>query len=100
GVERNEGLRSDLRSWLEGRDSTIDIMKRIRSVATSVVFLLLAAPLFAQQAGPNSNIVTLDTLLNYHAKGLGPVQWQADGKGYLMLESSPANKDVVEIIRY
>lgn len=75
-------------------------MKRIRSVATSVVFLLITAPLFAQQQATNSNIVTLDSLLTYHAKGLGPVRWQADGKGYLMLEPSPANKDAVEIIRY
>ncbi|HSB12019.1 MAG TPA: S9 family peptidase [Blastocatellia bacterium] len=75
-------------------------MKQTRRITTCAAVLLIAGQLFAQQAQPDSSRITLDTLLTYRAKGLGPVQWQADGKGYLMLEPSPDKKDVVEIIRY
>src|SRR6185369_442616 len=76
-------------------------MRRVHSISAVLILLVVCAQSFAlQQPATSSNIVTLDTFLTYHAKGLGPVQWQADGKGYLMLEPSPANKDIVEIIRY
>jgi dipeptidyl-peptidase-4 len=62
------------------------------------VLLLLVLPVFAQQADPS--LLTLDSLFTYRTKSLGPVQWQADGSGYLALEPSPAKKDFVDIVRY
>ena len=75
-------------------------MRHIRFFLPLVFFPLIAASLVAKTAQSDPSLLTLDTLLTYRAKGLGQLQWQADGKGYLKLEPSPANKDVPEIIRY
>lgn len=76
-------------------------MKRIRSVATSVVLLLLAAQLFAQQqAKQETGLLSLDSVLTYRPKNLGPIEWEADGKGYLMLEPSTSSKDALDLVRY
>ena len=76
-------------------------MKRIRCCTLLPLSLLIAGQLFALQLPQSeSGLITLDTLLTYRSKNLGPVQWQADGKGYLMLEPSPAAKNILEIIRY
>src|SRR5215471_7340165 len=75
-------------------------MRRIRVFLPLVFLPLIANTLLAQSPQSDPSLLTLDTLLTYRAKALGPIQWQADGKGYLKLEPSPANKDVSEIIRY
>ena len=75
-------------------------MRRIRVFLPLVFLPLIANSLVAQTNQSDPNLLTLDTLLTYRAKALGPIQWQADGKGYLKLEPSPSNKDVSEIIRY
>jgi dipeptidyl-peptidase-4 len=77
-------------------------MTRIRLVATLLLLLPTpSSPLSSQQGGQSeSRLVTLETLSSFQAKRLGPVQWQADGKGYLVLEPSPNRKDVPEIARY
>jgi dipeptidyl-peptidase-4 len=77
-------------------------MKRNSSVATALAIVLAVGQVFGrqQQGLSGADTLSLETLLTYRAKGLGPVQWQADGRGYLTLESSPDKKDVVEIIRY
>jgi dipeptidyl-peptidase 4 len=62
------------------------------------VFLLLILPVFAQQTDPS--LLTVDSLFTYRSRSLGPVQWQADGSGYLALEPSPTKKDSVDIVRY
>jgi len=75
-------------------------MKRIRVFLPLILLALIASSLVAQTAQSDPSLLTLDTLLTYRAKALGPLQWQADGQGYLKLEPSPSNKDVSEIIRY
>jgi len=75
-------------------------MKRIRVFLPLVLFPLIANSLIAQTAQSDASLLTLDTLLTYRAKALGQIQWQADGKGYLKLEPSPANTNVHEIVRY
>src|SRR5215475_4641986 len=75
-------------------------MRHIRVFLPLLIIPLIANSLVAQTAQSDPSLLTLDTLLTYRAKALGPIQWQADGKGYLKLEPSPTNKDVSEIIRY
>jgi dipeptidyl-peptidase-4 len=77
-------------------------MKRIRLVNAVLVALLIATSLFAQQQAKQSEsgLLTLDTVFTYRPKSLAAVQWQADGSGYLVLESSPAGKDALDIVRY
>ena len=65
---------------------------RIRFILTATIALLISAQLFAQQpAQSEPGIVTLDTLRDYQPKSLGPVEWEADSRGYLMLEPSATN---------
>src|SRR5262252_3800730 len=75
-------------------------MRHIRVLLLLSLLPLIANSLVAQPAQSDPSLLTLDTLLTYRAKALGPLQWQADGNGYLKLEPSPTNKDVSEIIRY
>ncbi len=79
-------------------------MHRIRSIRILLLTLLLAAPLFAQQAQParqsDAGLLTLDTIFSYRPQALGWHQWQADGRGYLMLEPSAAGKGGMDITRY
>lgn len=77
-------------------------MKRIGFVTSAFLSLLLSAQLFAQQPArqTDSSLLTLDTVFTYHAKSIGQLEWEADGKGYLMLEPGETNKNVVEIVRY
>ena len=62
------------------------------------VFLLLILPVFAQQSDPS--LLTVDSLFTFRGRSLGPVQWQADGSGYLALEPSPTKKNFVDVVRY
>ena len=62
------------------------------------VILLLLVPVFAQQADPA--LLTVDSLLTYRTRSLGPVQWQEDGSGYLALEPSKSKPEGVDIVRY
>lgn len=77
-------------------------MKRIRLVAHLLVVLLIATPLFAQQPARQADpsLLTLDTVFTYRPQALAEVEWQADGSGYLALESSPSKKDALDIVRY
>jgi len=77
-------------------------MNRIRLTVAVLITLLLATSLVAQQPSKQaeSELVTLDTLFTYTPKFLGPLQWQADGSGYLMLEPSASNKGDSDIVRY
>jgi dipeptidyl-peptidase 4 len=65
--------------------------------------LLLSSPLYAQQPATQTDQthLTVDSVLtDFRIKSLGPVHWQQDGSGYLALEPSTANGEVVEIVRY
>jgi dipeptidyl-peptidase-4 len=72
---------------------------RRRRLIIIPVFLLLILPVFAQQQSDPS-LLTVDSLFTYRGRFLGPVQWQADGSGYLALEPSPTKKNFVDIVRY
>lgn len=77
-------------------------MNQIRLTARVVFFLLLAAPLFAQQATQQAapGLLSLDTIFSYAPRSLGEVRWQANGSGYLALEPSAAGKGGMDIVRY
>src|SRR5829696_788843 len=69
-----------------------------RRILVIPVFLLLLLPVFAQQ--PDPSLLTVDSLFTYRTRSLGPVQWQADGSGYLALEPSPGKKNFLDMVRY
>src|ERR1051325_1808465 len=71
------------------------MQRRIRFLIIPI-FLLLLVPAFAQDPSQ----LTVDSLFTFRTKSLGPVQWQANGSGYLALEPSPTKKDFVDIVRY
>src|SRR5215217_3778788 len=71
------------------------MQRRIRFLVVPI-FLLLLVPAFAQ----DPSLLTVDSLFTYRTRFLGPVQWQADGGGYLAFEPSPTKKDFVDIVRY
>jgi len=81
-------------------------VNRIRRIPIVLFALLIAAPLFAQQPAGQAvrqtdpSLLSLDTIFSYSAKSLGWHQWQADGRGYLMLEPSAAGKGGLDIVRY
>ncbi|HEY6401785.1 MAG TPA: S9 family peptidase [Blastocatellia bacterium] len=77
-------------------------MNRIRRVPIVLLALLIAAPIFAQQATrqADSSLLSLDTIFTYRPQSIGWYQWQSDGGGYLMLEPSAAGKGALDIVRY
>lgn len=77
-------------------------MRRMRRILPLLLTLLIAVPLFAQQASRQTDpsLLSLDTIFSYRPRALGWHQWQADGSGYLMLEPAAAGKDAVDIVRY
>src|ERR1044071_1730973 len=77
-------------------------MNRIRLNAAVLITLLLVTQLAAQQPAQRaaSERLTLDSLFTYAPKFLGPLQWQADGSGYLMLDPSASHKGYADIVRY
>lgn len=77
-------------------------MNRIRLIAVVLITLLLVTSLAAQQPTrqAESELLTLDTIFTYAPKSLGPLQWQADGSGYLRLEPSASNKNRSDIVRF
>ena len=78
-------------------------MKRIRLTAAALlVALFIVTPLAAQQQAKQTEpeLLTLDSVFTYSPKSLGPLRWQADGSGYLMLEPSASRKGSTDIVRY
>lgn len=77
-------------------------MKR-NSRFLSIIFLVLViAAATAQQVGPASDpsVFTVDSILSFKTRSLGPIQWQENGSGYLALEPSAANSAFTDIVRY
>lgn len=77
-------------------------MRRVRRILPLLLTLLIAVPLFAQQAARQADpsLLSLDTIFTYRPQSLGWHQWQSDGGGYLMLEPSPVGKGALDIVRY
>lgn len=81
-------------------------MRRQHSFIAALCLLLAATSLssFAQQATQvaqvDSPLLTVDSIFTYRSRGIGPVQWQQDGSGYLALEPSATKKGSVDIVRY
>lgn len=77
-------------------------MIRIRYARCLMLVVLAVTPILARQqaAQPESRLVTLETLLTFQAKTLGPIRWQSDGKGYLVLEPAQNQKEIMEVVRY
>ena len=79
-------------------------MKRNTSLLSALLLLLIAASTGAQQATPSpssdASILTVDSILTYRTRSLGPIQWQENGSGYLALEPSANKKEFVDIVRY
>ena len=79
-------------------------MNRFHRYSILLFTLLVAVPLYAQQAQParqaDTGLLSLDTIFSYRPRTLGWHQWQADGRGYLMLEPSAAGKGGLDITRY
>ena len=75
---------------------------RHKSIVTTLLLLILAASITAQQTAQQSDpsLLTLDSIFTFQTLSLGPVQWQQDGSGYLALERPPDKNDVPEIVRY
>ena len=75
---------------------------RHKSIISTLLLLLLAASITAQQTAQQSDpsLLTLDSIFTYQTKSLGPVQWQENGSGYLALERPGDRKTKLEIVRY
>jgi len=76
-------------------------MRLYRQVSFVVIMLLFAVAVYPQQTATQTDpsTLTLDTIFNYGAQFPNALQWQADGKGYLVLESS-GKGDAQDIVRY
>ncbi len=79
-------------------------MKRTTSLLSALLLLLIVSSASAQQAtpspSPDPSLLTVDSILSYRTRSLGPVQWQENGSGYLALEPSATHKEFVDIVRY
>jgi dipeptidyl-peptidase-4 len=77
-------------------------MKAKKLTLITLLVLLLGAASYAQQAAPQTDptLLTVESVLSgFRTRSLGPIQWQANGSGYLALEPS-ANREITEIVRY
>lgn len=75
--------------------------RKILLIPVLLLFLNLGSSLAQQtELQVDAGLLSVDSVLTYQAKSLGPVQWQQDGTGYLALEDSPTKKDFVDVVRY
>jgi dipeptidyl-peptidase 4 len=94
---------------------TVSNARKVEIFRPALVFLLLAvfssdytAPTFAQNVPPASPIsADSDKLLHrlfastdFEVKNFGPARWLDDGQSYTTVETSAANKDAQDIVRY
>ena len=76
-------------------------MRLFRQVSLAVIILLCAAAAYPQPTTPQTDpsTLTLDSVFTYQARYPNSLQWEAGGKGYLVLESS-GKGDAQDIVRY
>jgi len=76
-------------------------MNRFRQISFALILLLCAIAVCppTTPAQTDQATLTLDSVFTFRAKSLNALHWQADGKGYLVLE--PAGKgEAQDIVRY
>ena len=76
-------------------------MNRFRHITIALFLSLSAIAVCAQQTATqiDPSLLTLNTVFTYRAESLNALQWEADGKGYLVLEPA-GNGEAQNIIRY
>ncbi len=76
-------------------------MSRLRQSILTLILLSLALAAYAQRAAAQTDAttLTLDSLFTYRAQYPNALEWEADGKGYLVLEPS-GKGEAQDIVRY
>ena len=77
-------------------------MKTFRRIIIVVAFALIATTVCAQQTATRTDpsLLTLDNVFTFRADFLDAFQWEADGKGYLVLEPVGPEDGPRNVIRY
>ncbi len=76
-------------------------MNRFRQISFALIILSCAVAFHPQRtpAQTDPTTLTLDNIFTFRAKSLNALKWQADGKGYLVLEPAGIG-DAQNIVRY
>src|ERR1043165_10277974 len=76
-------------------------MHRFRQISFALIILSCAVAVYPQQTATQTDpsTLTLDNVFTFRAKSLNALKWQADGKGYLVLEPAGIG-DAQNIVRY
>jgi dipeptidyl-peptidase-4 len=76
-------------------------MKRFRQITLALTLSLCAVATYAQQTATQTDPtkLTLDTVFTYRGQPLNALNWEADGKGFLVLEPS-GKGEAQDIVRY
>ena len=76
-------------------------MNRFRQIILALALSLCAVATYAQQTATQTDptTLTLDTIFTYRSQPLNALNWEADGKGFLVLEPS-GKGEAQDIVRY
>src|SRR6185503_14793528 len=76
-------------------------MNRFRQITLALTLSLCAVAIYAQQAAAQTDptTLTLDTIFTYRGQPLNALNWEAEGKGFLVLEPS-GKGEAQDIVRY
>src|SRR5436190_5344356 len=76
-------------------------MHRFNKIIFALILWSCAVAVYAQQTASQADptTLTLDTIFTYRAQSPKSLQWEAGGKGYLVLEAS-GKGDAQDIVRY
>src|SRR5205809_1905471 len=76
-------------------------MRRFFQLNFALIILLSAVAVYPQQPANQTDpaTLTLDSIFTFRAKSLNALKWQADGKGYLVLEPS-GKGEAQDVVRY
>src|SRR5262245_2401532 len=72
-------------------------MKR-QFITLQILLILFVVPVIAQQV--DDSLLTVDSLLTFRSKSIGPVRWERNGSGYLALEPSASDRELMDLVRY
>jgi dipeptidyl-peptidase-4 len=76
-------------------------MNRFRQITLALALSLCAVATYAQQTATQTDptTLTLESIFTYRAQPLNALNWEADGKGFLVLEPS-GKGEAQDIVRY